>query len=226
MKYIIKNFLIGGVIGFFVAMFILMMMNDMTIHPVAVFNGLAVIIVILIGISLIFILQIMSGIKQDVSGEEEDELDRKLYIKSSDTGMLINSTIIFSIILLSMSIIESLQLMNTVIAILLIFAAVILQYYQSSLYMKMYPERDMPSMNDPDYAEKLVNIADDGERFVILQGMMKAYNMYTLLLIVAIIISTIYSLFSEEQQMFSIVLMGLILIVSNGAYFITIRKKA
>lgn len=226
MKYIIKNFLIGGVIGFFVAMFILMMMNDMTIHPVAVFNGLAVIIVILIGISLIFILQIMSGIKQDVSGEEEDELDRKLYIKSSDTGMLINSTIIFSIILLSMSIIESLQLMNTVIAILLIFAAVILQYYQSSLYMKMYPERDMPSMNDPDYAEKLVNIADDGERFVILQGMMKAYNMYTLLLIVAIIISTIYSLFSEEHQMFSIVLMGLILIVSNGAYFITIRKKA
>lgn len=226
MKYIIKNFLIGGVIGFFVAMFILMMMNDMTIHPVAVFNGLAVIIVILIGISLIFILQIMSGIKQDVSGEEEDELDRKLYIKSSDTGMLINSTIIFSVILLSMSIIESLQLMNTVIAILLIFAAVILQYYQSSLYMKMYPERDMPSMNDSDYAEKLVNIADDGERFVILQGMMKAYNMYTLLLIVAIIISTIYSLFSEEHQMFSIVLMGLILIVSNGAYFITIRKKA
>ena len=226
MKFIINNFLIGGVIGFFSAMFILMMMNDITIRPVIVFNGLAVIIAILIGISMIFISQIMSGIKQDVSGEEEDELDRKLYIKSSDTGMLINSAIIFSIILLSMSIIESLQLMYTVIAILLILAAVTLQYYQSSLYKKMYPERDMPSVNDPDYEEKLVNIADEGERFVILQGMMKAYNMYTLLLILAIIISTIYSLFSEHQQMFSIVLMGLILIVSNGAYFITIRKKA
>jgi len=226
MKQLLKQFLFGGVIGFFGAIFILMIINDIEINRLYIFISLAIIISLCLIVSVFFIRQIRTGMKREVSGEEEDALDRHLYIKSSDVGLLSNTMIGLGVLMISLAIMEGLHYGLVLIAIILAGIAVAIQYYQSALFKKMYPEREMPSMNDPDYAKKLVNIADEGERFVMLQGMMKAFNMYTMLLIFAIIFSTVYSLFSPNQQMFSVVLMVFILIISNGAYFLTIRKKA
>lgn len=226
MKQLLKQFLFGGVIGFFGAFFMIMTMNGVEMNRLYIFFGLAIIIGLCMIVSMSFIVQIRKGMKQEVSGEEEDDLDRYLYLKSSDLGLLSNTMIALSILLICMGIMEQFHYGLVLTAIILAGVAGAIQYYQSALFKKMYPERDMPSMNDPEYAKKLVNIADEGERFVMLQGMMKAFNMYTMLLIFAIICSTVYSLFSPNQQMFSVVLMVLILIISNGAYFLTIRKKA
>lgn len=226
MKFFIRNFLIGGVIGIIGAVLILTIADGITINQFVIFYSLVVIIAILIIISMIFMFQIKSAMKEDVSGDEQDELDRTLYIKSSDMLMISNIIVFLSIVLISMTIIKSFPLAYIVSAILLTFVSIALQYYQLSQYKKMYPERKMPSANDPEYTDKLIDIADEGERFVILQGMMKAFNMFTTLLLLAIIFSTFYSMFSDHQQIFSIVLMGVILIISHCVYYVTIRKKA
>lgn len=226
MKNMMKQFIIGGIAGFFGAIFTLMIINDITINQTYIFIGLAALITLFILFSIISTFQIKAAVKKEVTGDEEDELDRKLYVKSSDVGMVINSAIVLTVILISMTVVKQMHYAFVLLSILLAVISIGLQYYQAALFKQMYPERDMPSINDPDYAEKLVNIADEGERFVMLQGMMKAFNMYTLLLILGIIFSTIYSVFSADGQMFSITLMGLILIISNTVYFLTIRKKA
>src|SRR5690606_41275333 len=47
--------------------------------------------------------------------------------------------------------------------------------FRSGLMKNMYPERDLPSITDKKYAEKLLNVSDDGEKHIMLGGLYKTH---------------------------------------------------
>src|SRR5690606_13746947 len=97
----------------------------------------------------------------------------------------------------------------------LIFLALMFQLFVSILLQKVYPDRELPNVSESNYAEKLLAVSDDGERFVMLQGLYKSFNLFNLLIIFAIIGAIIYSLYSDHSQIFSIVLMCFVLFLTN-----------
>jgi len=67
---------------------------------------------------------------------------------------------------------------------------------------------------------------DDGEKHVALQGLYQAFNLFNLTIIAAIIFTTVYSLGeNNSSQIFSIIVMCLILLFVNGRYLTVVRNK-
>lgn len=95
----------------------------------------------------------------------------------------------------------------------------------SRLTSVLYPDREMPQISDSKYAEKLIDLADEGERYIIMQGLYKAHNLLNVVLVFTIVAATIYSISTETSQTFSIVLMTLVLLIVNGRYSLYIRDK-
>jgi len=93
------------------------------------------------------------------------------------------------------------------------------------LMQLVYPERNMiPSTSKPD-AESVLNIADDGEKHVILDGLFKSQNLLNFGLIFAIALSVTYSIISDDTQIFSIILMSAVLLAVNVKYQLVVRNK-
>lgn len=93
------------------------------------------------------------------------------------------------------------------------------------LTKKMYPERDLPSLSDKQYAEKLLNVSDDGEKHVMLGGLYKTHITMNSLLLGAIVLLLFYSMASDSSQLFSIFIIVGILAITNTQYLFSIRNK-
>lgn len=70
-----------------------------------------------------------------------------------------------------------------------------------------------------------LSVMDDGERYVALQGLYKAYSFMNAGVIFAILFAVDYSTIVGESQMFSIIVMSLLFLVVNIVYSVTIRKR-
>ena len=83
----------------------------------------------------------------------------------------------------------------------------------------------MPKVSGKNYADKVLAISDEGERHVMLIGLYKSYYFVTFALVIAIILTTLYSVSSGNSQLFSIIIMSIVLLLTHGRYGLAIRNK-
>ena len=162
--------------------------------------------------------------KQSFTGDEEDEVEALKYKKFCDYNILSHISMVTSLLGLGLIVLTTASTLLAFSGVALIFLALMFQLFVSVLLQKVYPDRDLPNVSESNYAEKLLAVSDDGERFVMLQGLYKSFNLFNLLIIFAIIGAIIYSLYSDHSQIFSIVLMCLVLLLTNMRYYLSIRN--
>lgn len=73
--------------------------------------------------------------------------------------------------------------------------------------------------------KNFLEVSDEGERHVMLIGFYKSYNLMNFVLFIAIVLSTFYSITTNHSQLFSIILIGIVLIIVNGKYCFSVRNK-
>ncbi len=223
---VLKQLVIGGVIGAGIAIVVII---SPFIHFSTIVNelliGLLIFIALLWLIGLILLQKTKRLSKLDVTGDEEDEIEAKKYTISSDFMLLFQASTFISLFVTSISIIEA----NSVVLIFLGIGSIIASYVfivvSLNQVKSLYSEREIPNAMDPEYPDKLLQMADEGERHVILQGLYKTFGLFNIAIVLGIIAATMYSMFVDQSQFFSIALMCIILLIVNGGYYTTIRKK-
>ncbi|MGE6630620.1 DUF3169 family protein [Bacillus sp. NPDC077027] len=184
------------------------------------------------GISLILTIWSFAGVSQmkkkaslSLSGEEEDTLDEWQYKKYSDVTLANNSSTFLSIIAISIAVITQQHIWLIVITGILFVTATICTYVAGSVLTLVYPERHLPKVSDVNYSKKLLETSDEGERHVMLEGLYFTFQSMNILLIGAMFILTLYSIGSNHSQLFSIIIIGLILTILNAKYILRIRNR-
>lgn len=221
------NFFIGAVFGFFIIYPFLALEFELTMLDIAyeLIWILGTISLILLVLAIVGMLQIKRKASSPLEGEEEDDRDKWQYKKFSDVSLVGNISMIFSIITFSIVIVTKQELFLTICALILVLISGASSYVSPYLMKVMYPERDLPKASDKDYTKKLLASSDEGERHVMLEGLYYTFNSTNLLLVGAMIILTVYSVSSEQSQLFAIFIIGLILITINTQYILQIRNK-
>jgi len=225
MKTVVQ-LLICGVIGFIV---VTLMLKNFTLDFFEYANAIVVtlffIIFILLGISFKIYWQVKKLHSTEVDGDEEDEVDLLIYIKFADYSFFVQSSIVLSVLVLCTTLITSQSVYLTIIAIVTMILSYLFTIYMTNLIRLVYPDRNIPNLSDSKYEEKLLEIADEGEKYVMLNGLYKSYHLMNLALFIAIVLATLYSISTDHSQLFSVIAMSIVLIIVNGKYCFSIRNK-
>ncbi|MFE5470324.1 DUF3169 family protein [Bacillus safensis] len=226
MKTIYKM-LLGALLGFLGAYCLLAAEFEMTLLDIA-FEATLVIS----GLTILLIIYCFSGISRmkkrvslSVSGDEEDELEAKQYRTFTDVTLANTVSTILSIIAIGISIVTEQPLWLILANAALFLITVILSYTSISVLNLVYPNRNLPNPSDKDYSKKLLAISDEGEKHVMLGGLFHTYQMMNILLTSAMFILIVYSLGANHSQLFSIVVIGVVLIILNANYVLKIRNR-
>src|SRR5699024_6554709 len=214
----LKQLLIGAVAGIGIVMiYLLIPFNQMTFPIQAVTIVLYIIVFLTWVYCLIIANQIKQLAKNNLEGEAEDEAEEIMNKKMYDFSFSNNTGATLSVLAVSLSVIE-----NNLLLILIAVVAAAVSYFMMAYMMRLMklasPERDLPDVGDKNYAKKLMDISDEGERHVMLHGLYKTYNFSNIAFTFAIIGIAIYSSLTGDSQLFSIIVISAILLVMNGVY--------
>ncbi|WP_223632661.1 DUF3169 family protein [Planococcus sp. 4-30] len=219
--------LIGSLIGFFGMLAVLDGDIRIDLSPYAYAGN---IIILAIAAALVvfsaycyFSVRILA--KQDLTGDEEDAAEGRMYKKYSDASLSSTLAILLSLASMSLSILTIQPLWLLLLGFVLIVFSFNISIILPGLMKNMYPERDLPTISDKKYAEKLLNVSDDGEKHVMLGGLYKTHITMNSLLLGAIVLLLFYSMASESSQLFSIFIIIGILAITNMQYQFSIRNK-
>lgn len=222
------RFIIGGVVGFGSAYAILHFRDMNMSEYIFVYVALAVVAGLLIW-SVSSYREVKRIYHTTYTGEEEDEADQRKYQKSSDFTVAFHSAIVLAMITVAVTLIQKTSIALIIAAMIVLVASLIVGSFMNKISEYLYPDRELPKADSEksgdEYLDAMLEMADEGERFIILQGLYKSHNLLNILLIGGIILATTYSVFGESSQLFSIIMMGVVLIAGNVKYQRSIRNK-
>ena len=186
---------------------------------------LATITVLLTILTVVYIIQIKLKAKMSLTGEKEDIREEWLYKKYSELNFL--STSVFVLAFTTSTIIVSTndnsKPLMLFILVLMIFS-VFVPFLSNKLAKVVYTHREIPSQTDKYYMQKVLASADEGERYIILEGLYKAYIWMNALLPLSIFLLSIYWGITGDTQMFAILLIAVVMIILNAGYLLKVRK--
>lgn len=225
----IVSLLVGGVAGFTITLAIMMgkdQVQEAWYHPVnLILTIVLVIILTLLVIGLVFIGKIKTVNSQTFDGEQEDLMDEYKYKKVADLNIAANISIALSILGVAVSILMTNNTLLQIGFIFLFIASCLTLVYGINFVRLSYPERNIPRIQAKNYDQQLMDSMDDGEKYVTLQGLFKSHQLFNLFMLTGIILAVAFSYFSDQSQIFSIVLMCLVLLVVNTSYLVVVRNK-
>ncbi|HLR52357.1 MAG TPA: DUF3169 family protein [Candidatus Avamphibacillus sp.] len=165
--------------------------------------------------------------EKSVSFDEEDKINEKIDKMYADVTLFhsISMTIFLFLVATGFIILRDTYPGLILIVFGLLVAAFLANLNTYYLAKEIYPERNYPETDDEQFQEKLFEVMDDGEKFITLQAYYKVFQIINPLLAAVIMLASIYSAFTGESQIFSIVFMTIMLIVINTTYILTIRDK-
>lgn len=219
--------LMGAVIGFLVTYMALNFEPEFDFLVYA-FEGTVVLMsatVLLLVMMIVMILSMRNQSKATLNGEEEDNRDIWLYKRFSDTNMVATGAIVLGIATLSLSVITDQPTWLLLTSLIVMISAFLLSMSVAALLNTFYPDRDLPTISEKDYSKKLLAASDEGERHVMLEGLYSSFTLLNFMLILSLIVLLLYSIITGSSQMFAIFVVGIVLIVSNGKYYWSIRNK-
>jgi len=160
-----------------------------------------------------------------LAGEEEDEAEGIMYRAYSDGTLASTLTTIFSLVSMSLTLLSDQSLWFLLFNFFTLLGSFVLSYAFNALLPVMYPDRTLPKLSNPDYAQRLLELSDDGEKHVMLQGLYRTNITSSALMIFAIIVLLAYSLMTGDSQLFSIFVLSFIMVFTNIQYIRIIRTK-
>lgn len=221
----LKQLLIGAVVGIGIVMiYLLIPFNQMTFPIQTVTIGLYIIVFLTWVYCLIVANNIKQLAKNNLEGEAEDEAEEIMNKKMYDFSFSNNTGATLAILAMSLSVIE-----NNMLYILIGIVAATISYFMMAYMIRLMklasPDRNLPDVGDKDYAKKLLDISDEGERHVMLHGLYKTYNFSNMAFTFSIMGIAIYSSLTGDSQLFSIIVISAILLLMNGVYVFSVRSK-
>ncbi|MEG0439622.1 MAG: DUF3169 family protein [Solibacillus sp.] len=224
---VLKQLGIGALIGGFFGY--VLVGGSFTLPTYDISTELMVIFTIIAFFLCIFSLSGLTAIKkkaaQTLSGEEEDLRDEWSYKKYSDVTLASTTALVLSIATVCIGIITEASIPLVIVSLVSTIFSVIVSLMPSKYMRYVYPDRNLPNPNDKNYMSKLLEASDEGERHIMLNGLYSVYNLTSLLLLLAIVLFMFYSVATGESQLFSILVISLILISINTQYIFKIRSK-
>ncbi len=225
---LLTKFIMGGIIGFIGAYALLYFRDARTSESMFAYGGLALIVLLLIW-SVYLYVSTKKLHFTSYTGDEEDEADEKKYKKSSDFSTSSYSALVVSMILLAFTLIQEMSVYLVVTSIVLVIVSLFLSTGMNPAAKFLYADREFPkadgSTSSDAYADEFLHAADEGERAIILQGLYKSHNLMNTLLVIAMMLATTYSILQDPSQMFSVIMIGVVLIAGNLKYQLSIRNK-
>ena len=177
-----------------------------------------------LGISGFF--QLKSRAVKREGDTDEDELEKYIYRKYADISLCIQVGLVLSLLVTGVAIIQQTDAWIFVASGITMIAALLFLFLLPTLLPMMYPERDLPSSTDSDFADKLLHASDEGERHVMLEGLYKTFNTMNGALFLGLIILMMYSISTGDNQIFGMIVIAAVLIISSVRYVTSIRGKA
>lgn len=111
------------------------------------------------------------------------------------------------------------------LTVLLLFVSMFMSFQVSALANIIYPDKNLPEPSDKKYAEKLFAASDEGEIFIMAKALYRSWTLSTTMLFFALIFMIFYSFITEESQIFSIIIIGIVMIINQLKYAYEIREK-
>lgn len=222
----LKQFSLGFLFSIVIITLINLMQGiDFTQYIIEIIWAIYGVTLLLWLIGIVLRTQILSLNKLHVDGELEDEIEVKKYRKFSDMSLSLQVSSTLAIIGMSMALMLAFETALLFVGAVMTIASFILSTWMLNIVQKMYPERNLPKITEDKYAEKLLAKSDEGEKYVMLHGLYKSYNLVNILLVFAILATAIYSAITEQSQLFAVIVMGIVLIAVNGRYMLAVRNK-
>ena len=192
------------------------------------FELMIILMVISVGLIIfnaVTCVKIMRESKRMETGDEEDEL-AELQNKRYGDGMLAaNIAMYTSVGMLALVGITAQPNAFIFISLGLVLLSISMVFINAELAKVVDPNREYPSVNDKGYAKKLMEMSDDGERHIMLQGLYRAFTSISMLLFFAVLALIGYSVLTGVSQLAGILIILFILIFTNAQYMLSIRKK-
>ena len=230
MKMVLK-LIVGALIGFAGGYLLIEALygNINNIYMDNIYYYLSIVIVItalgLMIYTLIKNYQLTSRLKGNNTDFTDDEWDRYKYNSYNILTVSSSSAIILSFIGLSIQLMHARDTWLLIATGILFLVSVGVSFVTPNLIQSLFPDRDLPEPGDKDYADKLFNASDDGEIYIMAKAMYRSTNLTTLLLFFALVAMMFYTIITGESQIFSIILIGIILVINQVKYSIEIRDK-
>ena len=188
---------------------------------------LATITILLATLAVVFIILIKQKVKLVTTGEEEDKREEWISKKYSELNTISISVFIFALTTFTF-IASAINSSNSSLLMLfiefLMCIAIFTPLFSNKLAKVVYKNRDIPNQTDKHYMQKMFATADEGERYIILEGLYKTYNLINVLLPVSMIILTIYAGITGDTQLFAILLIAIVTITFNACYYLKVRQ--
>ncbi|KKK34956.1 hypothetical protein WN59_04730 [Salinicoccus sediminis] len=176
-----------------------------------------------LGISGFF--QLKSHASKRGGDMDEDESEQYMYRKYADNSLCIQTGLVLSLLVTGVAIIQQTDAWIFTASGITMIAALLFLFLLPTLLHVMYPERDLPSSSDSDFADKLLHASDEGERHVMLEGLYKTFNTINGALFLGLIILMMYSISTGDNQIFGMIVIAAVLITANVRYVTSIRDK-
>ena len=227
MKKTLTQLLVGAVIGALIGFFIVSGDFTLPIYDIAtemalIFLGIAFLLIVGTFVKLA---QLKQKSSQQFSGDEEDLHEQYLYKLYSDVSLASNIALILSIVAICVGVITEQSIVILILSIFVVLLSVLSTFLVGTSLKYAYPNREFPSFNDNQYSKKLLEMSDEGERHIMLQGFYSAFNTTNILLIGSLLLLMFYSVASGESQLFAILIIAIILIVANTQYILKVRNR-
>ena len=228
MKKIILLFLGGGITGFIAsyAMAGNLLLTGWSLDEIAtpltlILFGLTVFLLLTISV---YYMQIKKKAALTLEGDAEDERDTWIYNKFADLSLASSVAIMFALTTACIAFITDQSMTLTISTLVLLIITLPIANLSHSLMKSVYKDRELPNANEKGYSDKLLAIADEGERHVMLEGFSKSFQLMNVLLPLSILLLMFYSEISGDSQLFAIILISLLTIIINMRYFLNIRQ--
>ena len=187
-----------------------------------------VMIIIIIGLLLYAFIRhrnLISLTKDKNRNMTDDEFDAYSYNSFNVITVMTSVSLILSFMSLAIQTMTAENPWLIVLTVILAFISLYMSIRSSALINIVYPDKDLPEISDKKYAEKLFAASDEGEIFIMAKALYRSWTLTSTMLFFALIFMIFYSFIMEESQIFSIVIIGLIMIINQLKYAYEIREK-
>ena len=230
MKFLLKM-LLYAVIGFAASYLTLELLYGRNIGGTLddVYFWLSIVmIIIIIGLLLYAFIRhrnLISLTKDKNRNMTDDEFDAYSYNSFNVITVMTSVSLILSFMSLAIQTMTAENPWLIVLTVILAFISLYMSIRSSALINIVYPDKDLPEISDKKYAEKLFAASDEGEIFIMAKALYRSWTLTSTMLFFALIFMIFYSFIMEESQIFSIVIIGLIMIINQLKYAYEIREK-
>lgn len=163
--------------------------------------------------------------KSDNRKMNDDDFDVYSYNTFNIVTVATAVPLVLSLVALAIQTMAAENVWLIVLTTVLLFVSVFMSFQASALVNIIYPDKELPEPSDKKYAEKLFAASDEGEIFIMAKALYRSWTLTSTMLFFALIFMIFYSYITTESQIFSIIIIGLVMIINQLKYAYEIREK-